>query len=113
MAVASSGEIPSSPLTTRSTLSDGSPTAICSAESPIASTLMKPPIQAIALPTSSAASPTGTLPGSRTPATKPTTMIASTGSAIHSASHICAAGRMAMKVMEMPASVPRRAARGV
>src|SRR5436190_23030733 len=40
-------------------------------------------------------------------------IIASTGSAIHAASHICAAGRIEMNVIEMPASVPSRAARGV
>ena len=40
-------------------------------------------------------------------------MIASTGSAIHAASHICAAGRIEMNVIEMPASVPSSAARGV
>ena len=44
---------------------------------------------------------------------KPMMMIASTGSAIHSASHICAAGRIEMNVIEMPASVPSSAARGV
>ena len=36
-----------------------------------------------------------------------------TGSAIHAASHICAAGRIEMKAIEMPASVPSSAARGV
>ena len=41
------------------------------------------------------------------------TIIASTGSAIHAASHICAAGRIEMNVIEMPASVPSSAARGV
>ncbi len=38
---------------------------------------------------------------------------ASTGRAIQSASHICAAGRIEMKVIEMPARVPSRAAPGV
>ena len=74
---------------------------------------MKPPIQPIAEPTSSAARPTGKLPGSRTPATKPAMMTMNTGSAIHSAPHICAAGRIEMNVIEMPASVPSIAARGV
>ncbi len=37
----------------------------------------------------------------------------STGSEIHSASHICAAGRMEMNAIEMPARVPSSAARGV
>ena len=36
-----------------------------------------------------------------------------TGSAIHSASHIWAAGRMEMNAIEMPASVPSSAACGV
>ena len=74
---------------------------------------MKPPAQAIAEPSSSAARPIGKLPGSRTPATKPMMMSASTGSAIHAACHICAAGPIEMNVIEMPASVPSSAARGV
>ena len=45
--------------------------------------------------------------------TKPMMISASTGSAIHAASHICAAGRIEMNVIEMPASVPSSAARGV
>ena len=36
-----------------------------------------------------------------------------TGNAIHSASHIWAAGRIEMKAIEMPASVPSIAACGV
>ena len=36
-----------------------------------------------------------------------------TGRAIHSAPHICAPGRIEMNVIEMPASVPSIAARGV
>ncbi len=40
-------------------------------------------------------------------------MMISTGSAIHALSHIIAAGRIEMKVIEMPASVPSIAARGV
>ena len=40
-------------------------------------------------------------------------MITSTGSAIQAASHIWAAGRIEMNVIEMPASVPSIAARGV
>ena len=89
------------------------PTAIASAASPTLAVSMKPPAQAIALPSSSAARPTGKLPGSRTLATKPMTISASTGSAIHAASHICAAGPIEMNVIEMPASVPSSAARGV
>ena len=65
------------------------------------------------VPTSSAASPTGKLPGSRMPAKKPMRMMARTGKAIQAASHICAAGRIEMKAIEMPASVPSSAARGV
>ena len=74
---------------------------------------MKPPAHAIALPSRSAARPSGKLPGSFTPPTKPMMMSASTGSAIQAASHICAAGRIEMNVIEMPASVPSSAARGV
>ncbi len=36
-----------------------------------------------------------------------------TGQAIQAVSHICAAGRIEMKVSEMPARVPSIAARGV
>ena len=53
------------------------------------------------------------LPGSFMSVKKPTRMIASTGRPIQAASHICAAGRIEMKVIEMPASVPSIAARGV
>ena len=53
---------------------------------------MKPPIQPIAVPTSSATRPTGMLPGSFTSVKKPIRMIASTGRPIQAASHICAAG---------------------
>ena len=44
---------------------------------------------------------------------KPMRMMARTGSPIQATSHIWAAGRMEMKVIEMPASVPSMAARGV
>ncbi len=40
-------------------------------------------------------------------------MMPSTGRPIQAASQICPAGRMEMKVSEMPASVPSSAARGV
>ena len=53
------------------------------------------------------------LPGSFRSVKKPIRMITKTGSAIHSASHICAAGRIEMNAIEMPASVPSSAARGV
>ena len=74
---------------------------------------MYPPIQPIAVPTSSAASPTGMLPGNFTSVKKPIRMMARTGNPIQAASHICAAGRIAMNVIEMPAKVPSIAARGV
>jgi hypothetical protein len=53
------------------------------------------------------------LKGSRIPVKNPIMMMTSTGSAIHSASHIWAAGRIEMKAMEIPARVPSSAARGV
>ena len=74
---------------------------------------MKPPIQPIAVPTSNAASPTGMLNGNFTSVKKPIRMMAITGRPIHATSHICAAGRIEMKVIEIPASVPSIAARGV
>ena len=43
----------------------------------------------------------------------PTRMMPSTGSPIQAASQICAAGRMEMKVSEIPARVPSIAALGV
>ena len=52
-------------------------------------------------------------PGSFTSVKKPIRMMAITGRAIQAASHICAAGRIEMNVIEMPASVPSIAARGV
>ena len=51
--------------------------------------------------------------GSFTSVKKPIRMMASTGRPIQAASHICAAGRIEMNVIEMPASVPSMAARGV
>ena len=53
------------------------------------------------------------LPGSFRSVKKPIRMITMTGSAIHSASNICAAGRIEMNAIEMPASVPSIAACGV
>ena len=47
------------------------------------------------------------------PVKKPIKMMMSTGSEIHSASHIWAAGRIEMNAIEMPARVPSSAARGV
>ena len=52
-------------------------------------------------------------PGSRMLVKKPTRMMPSTGSPIQAASQIWAAGRIEMKVSEMPARVPSIAARGV
>ena len=73
---------------------------------------MYPPIQPIAVPTNSAARPIGIPPGSRMLVKKPTRMMPSTGRPIHAASQIWAAGRIEMKVSEMPARVPSIAARG-
>ena len=67
----------------------------------------------MAVPTSSAINPMGMLPGSFTSVKKPIRMMASTGRPIQATSHICAAGRIEMNVMEMPANVPSIAARGV
>ena len=53
------------------------------------------------------------LPGSFRSVKKPIRMMISTGRAIHSASHIWAAGRIEMNAIEMPARVPSSAARGV
>ena len=101
------------PSKSRSKFRDGRPIAMDSAASPTYAVSMKPPVHAIAVPTSSAASPIGMLPGSRTPETKPMKMIAKTGRATQRVLHMFAAGFIAMNVTEMPASVPSRAARGV
>ena len=53
------------------------------------------------------------LPGSLRSVKNPIRMTTITGNAIHRASHIWAAGRIEMKAIEMPASVPSIAARGV
>ena len=74
---------------------------------------MNPPAQPIAVPTSRAARPTGMPKGSFRLVKNPIRMITSTGSAIQAVSHIWAAGRIEMKVSEMPARVPSMAARGV
>ncbi|GAA3351509.1 hypothetical protein GCM10020358_81450 [Amorphoplanes nipponensis] len=73
---------------------------------------MAPPSQPMALPSSSATSPMGRLKGSRTSVSRPISSRPRTGRAIHAAFHICPAGFIEMKVMEMPARVPSRAARG-
>ena len=112
MAVASSGDTSFSPCPSRPALSVGRLRAMLCAAAVTSAGCMYPPIQPIAEPTSRAASPTGMLKGSRIPVKKPIRMMASTGIAIHSASHIWAAGRIEMNAMEIPARVPSRAARG-
>ena len=57
--------------------------------------------------------PAGRLPGSRTLAVQPTRMITNAAKATYGTSNICAAGRIEMNVIEIPASVPSIAARGV
>ena len=52
-------------------------------------------------------------PGSFRSVKKPTRMMPSTGRPIQAASQIWPAGRIEMKLSEMPARVPSRAARGV
>ena len=91
----------------------GMPIAMSDTACPTSGADMKPPIQPMAVPTSSAARPTGMPNGSFMFVKKPMRMIAMTGSPIQAASHICAAGRIEMNVMEMPAKVPSIAARGV
>jgi hypothetical protein len=113
IAVASSGAMSLRPSTSRPMSNEGTENATSRAAATTSGTDIEPPIQAIAVPTSSATSPTGRFPGSRTSVKKPTRMITITGSAIHSASHICAAGRMEMNAIEIPASVPSSAACGV
>lgn len=93
--------------------SDGSPSAMSLPAVETSAVFMNPPIHPTALPMSKAARPIGKLRGNRMPPMKPTMMITRTGRAIHVASHICAAGRIEMNVREIPASMPRRAARGV
>ena len=70
-------------------------------------------IQATAVDRMTATSPTGASPGIRRPPSQPTAMKARAMKAIHGACHICAAGLIEMNVIEIPASAPSRAARGV
>ena len=65
------------------------------------------------VPTMTAASPPGMPNGRRTPAVHESRMIANVANAIHGASNIWNAGRIAMNAIEIPASVPSIAARGV
>jgi hypothetical protein len=69
--------------------------------------------QASSVPTPIATSPAGTLPGKRTPPYQPPRMIASETRPMTGDSNISIAGFIEMKVIEIPASVPRSAARGV
>ena len=65
------------------------------------------------MPTITATRPPGSPPGSRTFAVQAISTIASETNAIHGTSHIWNAGRSEMNAIEMPASVPSIAARGV
>ena len=65
------------------------------------------------MPTITAARPPGTRPGSVTLAVQLISTMPSETKAIHGTSHISKAGRIAMNVIDMPASVPSIAARGV
>ena len=91
----------------------GSETAMSLAAEVTSAGCMYPPIHPMAVPRSRAASPTGMLPGSLMSVKKPMRMTMSTGKAIQRASHIWAAGRIEMKAIETPASVPSIAAWGV
>jgi hypothetical protein len=64
-------------------------------------------------PTITAARPPGIPPGSRMFAVHAIRTIAKQTSAIHGSSHIWNAGRIEMNAIEIPASVPSIAARGV
>lgn len=68
---------------------------------------------ATAVDTATASRATGTPNGIRRLPRNPTRMKANATKPIHAACHICAAGRIEMKVIEMPARAPRSAARGV
>ena len=70
-------------------------------------------IQAMIVPTITAARPPGTPPGSLTLAVQLISTMPSETNAIHGTSHIWKAGRIEIKAIEMPASVPSMAARGV
>ena len=113
IAVASSGATSARPWPSRAKSNVGREIATSCAAVITSGADMYPPIHAIAVPSSSAARPTGMLPGSFRSVKNPIRMITITGSAIHSASNICAAGRMEMNAIEMPASVPSIAACGV
>ena len=65
------------------------------------------------MPTTTAARPPGTPNGRRTLAVHDTSTIANDSNESQPTSHIWNAGRIEMKAIEMPASVPSIAARGV
>ena len=113
MAVARRGVSWPNPLASIPTCMVGTAIAISEMAAETSGTDMYPPIQPMAVPTSSAARPIGMPPGSRTLVKKPTRMMPSTGRPIQATAQICPAGRIEMKVSEMPASVPSIAARGV
>ena len=69
--------------------------------------------QATAVATQTESRPTGAPAGIRREPSQPTRMNANATSPIHGACQICAAGRMAMNAIEIPASEPSIAARGV
>ena len=69
--------------------------------------------QAISVPTAIATRPAGMFMGYLKPPNQLTMMMAKQVNPITGVMKISSAGRMAMKVMETPASVPSRAARGV
>jgi hypothetical protein len=70
-------------------------------------------IQPISAPTITAARPPGTPPGSRMLPVHAMSTMAKQASPIHGVSKIWNAGRIEMNAIEMPASVPSIAARGV
>ena len=96
----------------RSNFRCGNANAMSRAAEVTSGTDIAPPSQPIAVPTSSAASPIGKLNGSLTSVSRPISSSPKTGSAIQAACHMLPAGFIEMNVMEMPARVPSRAARG-
>ena len=110
--MASSGPTCDRPLPSSPKWKDGNANPMSLAAAVTSGADMTPPIQAIAVPTSSAARLIGMLPGSFMSVSRPMSSNANTGSATHASAHMRAAGSMEMNVMEMPASVPSIAARG-
>ncbi len=93
-------------------MNEGTATAMSRAAAVTSGTDIAPPAQPIAVPSSSAASPIGKLNGSFTSVSRPISSSAKTGRATQAIRHICPAGFIEMKVMEIPARVPSSAARG-